>query len=81
MAVAVALAVAGRCSSDLTLSLGTSICHRDSPKKTKKEKERKKEIEVPGGDITQSQGKSIAQNCSHSSWAQQYICLVRKSTA
>ena len=33
--VAVAVVVAGSCSSDLTLSLGTSIC---SPKKEKKKK-------------------------------------------
>ena len=33
--VAVTMAVASSCSSDLTPSLGTSICHRCSPKKTK----------------------------------------------
>ena len=31
----VAVAVAGSCSSDLTLSLGTSICHRCGCKKKK----------------------------------------------
>ena len=31
--VAVAVGLAGSCSSDLTPSLGTSICHRCSPKK------------------------------------------------
>ena len=35
---AVAVAQAGSYSSDLTLSLGTSICHRRSPKKKKKKK-------------------------------------------
>ena len=34
----VAVVQASSCSSDLTPSLGTSICHRCSPKKTKKEK-------------------------------------------
>ena len=34
--IAVAVAVAGSCSSDLTPSLGTSICRRCSPKKKKK---------------------------------------------
>jgi len=38
----VAVAVAFTCSSDSTPSLGTSICHRWVPKKTKKEKEKKK---------------------------------------
>ena len=33
--VAVAVVQAGSCSSDSTPSLGTSICHRFSPKKTK----------------------------------------------
>ena len=36
--VAVAVAVAGSCSSDVIPSLGTSICHGCSPKKTKDEK-------------------------------------------
>ena len=35
-----AVVQAGSCSSDLTPSLGTSICHRCGPKK--KQKERKK---------------------------------------
>ena len=39
--VAVAVAVTGSCGSDLTPSLGTSICHRCS---TKKKKKRKKKI-------------------------------------
>ena len=42
VAVAVAVAVAGSYSSDLTPSLGISICHRCSPKKQRKKKERKK---------------------------------------
>ena len=37
VAVAVAVAVAGSCSSSLTPSLGTSMCHRCGPKKTKKD--------------------------------------------
>ena len=36
--VAVAVAEAGSCSSDLTPRLGTSISHRCGPKKTKKQK-------------------------------------------
>ena len=36
--VAVALAVAGSCSSDSTPSLGTSTCHRCHPEKEKNEK-------------------------------------------
>ena len=32
----VAVAMAGSCISDLTPRLGTSICHRYGPKKTKK---------------------------------------------
>ena len=35
---AVAVAVASNYSPDLTLSLGTSICHGFGPKKTKKKK-------------------------------------------
>ena len=35
---AVAVAVAGSCNSNLTPSLGTSICCRGSPKKTKEKK-------------------------------------------
>jgi len=38
--VAMAVAVASHWSSDLTPSLGTSICHRSGPKK-KKEKNQK----------------------------------------
>ena len=36
--MAVAVAVAGSCSSDLTPRLGTSICHKCSPKSQKKKK-------------------------------------------
>ena len=39
--VAVAVAQAGRCSSDLTPRLGTSICHRCSPEKQKSKKPQK----------------------------------------
>ena len=38
--IAVAVAVAGSCSSYLTPSLGTSICHGCNPKKKKKEKKK-----------------------------------------
>ena len=38
VAVAVAVAVASSCSSDLTPSLGTSICQVCGPKKTKRQK-------------------------------------------
>ena len=34
--IAVAVAKAGRCSSSLTPSLGTSMCHKCGPKKKKK---------------------------------------------
>ena len=37
--IAVPVAKAASYSSDLTLSLGTSVCHRCSPKKKKKKKE------------------------------------------
>ena len=33
--IAIAVAQAGNCSSDSTPSLGTSICHKCSPKKKK----------------------------------------------
>ena len=33
------------CGSDLTCSLGTSICHRYGPKKAKKEKRKRKEMD------------------------------------
>ena len=39
--IAVAVAVASIYSSDLTPSLGTSICHEYGPKKTKKKKKKK----------------------------------------
>ena len=44
VAVAVTVALVGTCSFNWTPRLGTSICHRCSPKKQKKkkEKERKK---------------------------------------
>ena len=42
--VAVAVVQAGTYSSDLTLSLGTSICHGCGPKNTKDK--RKKEIQT-----------------------------------
>ena len=41
IAVAVAVAVAGSCNSDLTPSLGTSICYGCGPKKQKKTKKQK----------------------------------------
>ena len=40
--------VGWRCSSDSTPSLGTSTCHRCSPKKPKKEQKKKKENELDG---------------------------------
>ena len=40
MAVAVAVAAAGGYSSNLTPSLGTSMCHKCSPKKTKDNEKR-----------------------------------------
>ena len=40
--VAVAVEQASSCSSNLTPSLGISICHRCSPKKRKKERKKKK---------------------------------------
>ena len=42
--VAVALAKAGGCSSDWTLSLGTSMCGRSGPRKGKKTKQTKKQV-------------------------------------
>ena len=50
--VAVAVAVAGSCSSDSTPSLGTSICHRCGPKKTKKKKK---------GEINKKTNPDISQ--------------------
>ena len=41
--IAVAVGQAGSCSSDLTPSLGTSICHGCCPKKQKKKKDFPKE--------------------------------------
>ena len=50
VAVAVDVVKASSCSSDLTPSLGTSICSKCSPKKTKKKKkERKKEKKCDHG--------------------------------
>ena len=46
--VAVAVAVASNYSSDLTPSLGTSICHRCIPTRPKKKKKKKKEAPVEG---------------------------------
>ena len=40
--VAVAVTQAGSCSSDLTPSLGTSLCHGYGPKKRGKKKKKKK---------------------------------------
>ena len=40
--IAVALAQACGCSSDLTPSLGTSMCHRSGPRKSKKKAKKKK---------------------------------------
>ena len=51
---AVAVGMAGNCSSDLTPHLGISIFHGCSPKKTKKEKKKKTEGE-----------EEIDQGCSH----------------
>ena len=42
--IAVALAWAGSYGSDLTPSLGTSICHRYDPKKPKKQQKKDKKI-------------------------------------
>ena len=42
--MAVAVAVADSCSSDLIPSLGTSICHECGPKKRKKKRKEKKKI-------------------------------------
>ena len=39
--IAVAMVEAGSCSSNLTPSLGTFICHRGGPKKQKKKKKKK----------------------------------------
>ena len=45
--VAVAVTQASSCSSDLTSSLGTSICHGYDPKKQKKKKKKKDWLENP----------------------------------
>ena len=42
--VAVAVTLAGGCSSDSTPSLGTSICHRCGPKKRKQNKQTNKNV-------------------------------------
>ena len=39
VAVAVSVTVAGSCRSDLTPSLGTSVCHGCGPKKQKKKRD------------------------------------------
>ena len=41
--VAVAVVQAGSCSSDLNPSLGTSMCHRCGPKKTKTKQNKTKQ--------------------------------------
>ena len=41
---------AGSCSSNTAPSLGTSICHRSSPKKKKKKKKKKPEGAPQAGD-------------------------------
>ena len=43
--VAVALAYASGYSSSWTPSLGTSVCHGSSPRKTKKKKKKKKPLQ------------------------------------
>ena len=49
--VAVAVVQAGSCSSDLTPSLGTSICHRCSSKK-QKNKNKNLDIRDKGMEVT-----------------------------
>ena len=56
---AAAVAKGCSCSSDVTPSLGTSICHRHSPKKTKKKKYLTPADQVAG----EAQVQSLAQ-CS-----------------
>ena len=46
--VAVVVAETSGYSSDLTPSLGTSICHGCGPKKKKKKKEKKKKKKLAG---------------------------------
>ena len=56
--VAVAVAQGSSCSSDSTPSLGTSICCRCGPKKTKeKKKEQRKEGGRKGGKKEGKEGK------------------------
>ena len=52
----IAVAWAGGCSSNSTLSLGTSICHRRS---TKKQKKKKKIGEFPGGLVLKEPALSL----------------------
>ena len=52
--VAVAVAVAGSCSSDSTPSLGTSICCKFSPKKLKTKNKTKLEYMTLQKDVTAS---------------------------
>ena len=52
--VAVAVVVAGCYSSDSTLSLGTSMCHRDGPKKEGREGGREEE----GGGVKLPEDKT-----------------------
>ena len=53
---AVAIVQAHSLSSDLTPSLGTSKCHRCSPKKTKKKKKEKIKIAKRGGGCSNYRG-------------------------
>ena len=48
--MAVAVAVAGSCSSDLAPSLGTSICCGCGPKKKKKKKEKSRKLLLSSGE-------------------------------
>jgi len=51
VAVAVAVAQAGSCSSDWTPSLGPSICRRCGPKKKQKKKKNGLEREHQGSEV------------------------------
>ena len=63
-AVVVAVVKAGSCSSDLTPSLGTSICHGYSPKKQNKQKFR----ELPGSLVVKGFGIVTAVAQIQSLW-------------
>ena len=56
---AVTVAVASSCSSDLTSSLGTSICHGGSPKKQKKKKKKERKSGITCGDAQAMPRKSF----------------------